>query len=105
MCIKGRHARTPTVAKLPCSKKKPRSLTLVLDSFVPSARVMDREKMRLDADCSPQVDISILDSSGVLVLARKSFRLTGKNGGSIQMSGHSASVLRFAMVFLRRLKT
>ena len=26
-------------------KKKPRSLTLVLDSFVPSARVMDREKI------------------------------------------------------------
>ena len=52
MCIKGMHARThagtPTVAKLPCTKKKPRSLTLVLDSFVPSARVMDREKIVTD---------------------------------------------------------
>ena len=54
MCIKGTqarrhagtHAYTPTVAKLPLHvQKKPRSLTLVLDSFVPSARVMDREKI------------------------------------------------------------
>ena len=29
-------------------KKKPRSLTLVLDSFVPSARVMDREKIAIE---------------------------------------------------------
>ena len=40
------HARNDmTVARLPYSKK-PRSLTLLLDSFVPSAlRVMDREKI------------------------------------------------------------
>ena len=35
-----RYGRKATI-----SQKKPRSLTLVLDSFVPSARVMDREKI------------------------------------------------------------
>ena len=40
------HARTHTDGdKATMYKKKPRSLTLVLDSFVPSARVMDREKI------------------------------------------------------------
>ena len=38
------HARTPTGTSYHV-QKKPRSLTLVLDSFVPSARVMDREKI------------------------------------------------------------
>ena len=38
------HARTPTGTSYHIFFK-PRSLTLVLDSFVPSARVMDREKM------------------------------------------------------------
>ena len=53
LCVSkaGTHARTPTVTKLPCTKKKPRSLTLVLDSFVPSARVMDREKIPLSLLC------------------------------------------------------
>ena len=40
------HARTHADGrKATMYKKKPRSLTLVLDSFVPSARVMDREKI------------------------------------------------------------
>ena len=42
----GTHAHTHADGrKATMYKKKPRSLTLVLDSFVPSARVMDREKM------------------------------------------------------------
>ena len=42
------HARTHTRRRSQSYhvQKKPRSLTLVLDSFVPSARVMDREKIR-----------------------------------------------------------
>ena len=40
------HARTHTRrSQATIFLKKPRSLTLVLDSFVPSARVMDREKI------------------------------------------------------------
>ena len=38
------HTRTQARTKATIYQKKPRSLTLVLDSFVPSARVMDREK-------------------------------------------------------------
>ena len=53
------HAHTPTVAKLPCTKK-PRSLTLVLDSFVPSARVMDREKIYQYPQTSMNVSIKVL---------------------------------------------
>ena len=47
MCIKGTHARHTHAdgRKATMYKKKPRSLTLVLDSFVPSARVMDRGKI------------------------------------------------------------
>ena len=42
-----RHAHTHDTRRSQATmyKKKPRSLTLVLDSFVPSARVMDREKI------------------------------------------------------------
>ena len=39
------HTHTRRQAQATMYKKKPRSLTLVLDSFVPSARVMDREKI------------------------------------------------------------
>ena len=46
---KGTHAGTHAAdgRKATMYQKKPRSLTLVLDSFVPSARVMDREKMHV----------------------------------------------------------
>ena len=47
LCVSLSKARTHArrQARATILKKKPRSLTLVLDSFVPSARVMDREKM------------------------------------------------------------
>ena len=48
LCVSkaGTHAGTHADGrKATMYKKKPRSLTLVLDSFVPSARVMDREKI------------------------------------------------------------
>ena len=49
-CVsKARQSRTHTRRRSQSYhvQKKPRSLTLVLDSFVPSARVMDREKIAL----------------------------------------------------------
>ena len=64
MCIKGRHARTHADGdKATMYKKKPRSLTLVLDSFVPSARVMDREKIAVSVSDGFKLQILTLMTS------------------------------------------
>ena len=57
------HARTHTRMhdgrKATIYKKKTRSLTLVLDSFVPSARVMDREKIITPTLLSSEGDVDL----------------------------------------------